>query len=278
MRHHPLTPMTDANVVRLLTPQTTRPVHLITNEVIDRGVDAVRRRVDELSQTEGGIVVVDTITDAQLVVIAEATAHLTVVTGGSGLATTLPRAWGFADTTPTGIPAPQGARAVIAGSVSQATNQQVAVYPGPKFQIDPRRILRGANVVQEAIDWAAAAAAIGDTPLIYSTAMPEAVAKAQESAGAELVGQAVEDALAAIGRGLVESGVRQLVVAGGETSGACVRALEIRELRVGEQIDPGVPWAYGGSFAGGMHIALKSGNFGRPEFFTTAFEVLGARN
>ncbi len=276
MCNHPLTPMTDANVVRLLSPQTRRPVHLITNEVISAGADAVRRRLGQLAKSGGGIVVIDTIGDDQLQVIASATADLAVVTGGSGLATALPKAWGLSNGAADALPTPDGARAVIAGSVSQATNEQVNRYRGPKFRIDPHRLMRGADLVGQAVGWAEPMIMSGKAPLIYSTAAPEVVAQAQACSGADVIGQAIEDSLAKIARRLTEAGVRQLIVAGGETSGACMRALDIHELRVGQQIDPGVPWAYGNSFVGGLHIALKSGNFGRPDFFTAAFELLNA--
>jgi uncharacterized protein YgbK (DUF1537 family) len=96
----------------------------------------------------------------------------------------------------------------------------------------------------------------------------------QERFGVDQAGAMVEKTLAAIARGLVDAGVRQLIVAGGETSGACVQALGVAQLQIGPQIDPGVPWCYSADAGGGLHLALKSGNFGGPDFFTRAFEVL----
>ena len=277
MRNHPLTPMTDANVVRLLTPQTRHHVALISHDDISDGASSVRTRLDDLHSRGGGIAVVDTLHDADLAVLAKSVADHVLVTGGSGLAAHLPTAWGLASVRPSDpalLPQPRGTRAIVAGSVSHATNEQVRRYTGPKFQLNPHRLLHGENLTEEVLDWAKPLLADGATPLVYSTASPESVADAQRQQGGTVVGALVESALAAISRRLVEAGVRQLIVAGGETSGACVQALELHALHIGPQIDPGVPWAYGDSFSGGMHIALKSGNFGRPDFFTTAFKVI----
>jgi 3-dehydrotetronate 4-kinase len=108
--------------------------------------------------------------------------------------------------------------------------------------------------------------------LIYATNTPDNVAAVQEEIGRDAAGALVENALAAIAQGLVVAGVRQLLVAGGETSGACINALGIRKLLVGPKVDPGVPWCYSSEL--GLHIALKSGNFGRESVFGYAFEVI----
>lgn len=274
MRDHPLTPMTDANVVRALSPQTRHTVASIAVDEIDAGPESLKARIEDLRRQGVGIVVMDTVFDRDLDTIAEAVADLPLITGSSGLASALPRAWKIDRHDVDDLPPAQGSSAVIAGSVSQTTNQQVQLFNGPKFHLDPQRLMAGEDSVTHALDWAKPVLASGATPLIYSTAAPDAVAQAQALTGPATVGAAVERSLAQVARGLVEGGVRQLVVAGGETSGACVTALGIRELRIGRQIDPGVPWAYGQSTYGGLHLALKSGNFGRPDFFTAAFEDL----
>jgi uncharacterized protein YgbK (DUF1537 family) len=110
--------------------------------------------------------------------------------------------------------------------------------------------------------------------LIYSTAESGAVKAVQGQLGVEEAGAMVERTIAAIARGLVERGVRQLVVAGGETSGACVQALGITQMQIGPQIDPGVPWCHSQTPLGPLHITLKSGNFGTDDFFTKAFGQL----
>jgi uncharacterized protein YgbK (DUF1537 family) len=274
MRTHPLTPMTDSDVVRLLTPQTRRRVGLVTSDDIALGSTRVSERLDELQSEGVEIAVVDTNSNDDLTVIAQAVAHFTLITGSSGLGLTLPAAWKLGSSSAGKLPAPGGRRAIIAGSVSAATNEQVALFNGPKFAVDPVRLMEGDDIVAEALKWAASALKGTEPVLIYSTASPDAVAATQAIGGASSVGKLLEDVLSAIAVGLVTLGVGQLVIAGGETSGACVQALGIRELRIGQQIDPGVPWAYGKSLARPLHIALKSGNFGRPDFFTFAFEEL----
>mgnify|MGYP000614910568 CR=1 FL=1 len=145
----------------------------------------------------------------------------------------------------------------------------------PALAIDPLRIAAGADVAAEALAWAAPKLQAGPV-LVYSTADSSAVKAIQGRLGVDEAGAMVERTLAAIARGLVQQGVRQLVVAGGETSGACVQALAITQMKIGPQIDPGVPWCHALSpFApAGLHIALKSGNFGGPDFFTRSFEQL----
>jgi len=144
----------------------------------------------------------------------------------------------------------------------------------PAFVLDPLRIAAGEDLVAQALPWAASLLPKGPV-LVYSTAQAGAVKAVQSRLGAQQAGALVEQAIAAIARGLVELGVRQLVVAGGETSGACVQALAIDQLQIGPQIAPGVPWCWGRDGAGrAVHIALKSGNFGADDFFGKAFTML----
>ncbi len=142
--------------------------------------------------------------------------------------------------------------------------------------IDPLRIAAGVDVAAEVLGWAGPLVAAGPV-LVYSTTEPGAVKATQGTLGVEHAGTLVEATLARIAVGLVAHGVRQLVVAGGETSGACVQALDVRQLKIGPQIDPGVPWCHAHSpLAGseGLHLSLKSGNFGTDDFFTKAFATL----
>jgi uncharacterized protein YgbK (DUF1537 family) len=177
------------------------------------------------------------------------------------------------------LPAVGGLRAVIAGSCSKATQEQVARMGErhPAFRVDPVRLASGSDVTGAALEWAADR--IGREPvLIYATSTPEAVKAVQAQLGAGRAGELVEEALAAVARGLVGLGVGQLIVAGGETSGAVVKALGVKGLRIGPEIDPGVPWT-AAIQAGSAHerplaLALKSGNFGTPDFFLKAWSYL----
>jgi 3-dehydrotetronate 4-kinase len=212
-------------------------------------------------------------------VIGEACAGFPLITGGSGVAIGLPENFRRAGLLKSGIaadalPSITGHAAVLSGSCSRATNEQVALMARdhPSFQVDPRALARGEPVAQAAVDWATPLLTDGPV-LVYATAAPDAVRKIQSELGADKAGALVEEAMAAIARGLVDAGVRRLIVAGGETSGAVVGALNVPGLRIGPEIDPGVPWTASlGNPA--MLLALKSGNFGTPDFFTKAFGVL----
>lgn len=272
MSNHPLTPMTDSSVLRLLGPQTRRRVDLIAHHTVRAGVVPVAAELRDLAGDGlGHLVVVDAISDDDLVAIAGGSRHLSVVSGGSGLAQHLPAAWGFdVSSDSTALPDVAGPAALLAGSVSETTIEQVAHYPGPKRSLDPIALLKGDEHLHGAVRWTLARIAEGEVPLLYSTTEPAEVAAAAEISGGRAAA-AVEQALAHAADVIVETaGVRRLVIAGGETSGACVRALGIREFQVGPQIDAGVPWAWGRSRVGGMHVALKSGNFGSADFFAKA--------
>jgi 3-dehydrotetronate 4-kinase len=276
MREHPLTPMTDANLVRVLQAQCrSRRVGLIDQRCVAMGAAAVRERLQALR--EGGITlaVADAVADADLRTLAEASRDEKLVVAGSGLAIGIPALHGLApNAVAASLPAARGARAIVSGSCSAATNAQVAAFittGGAAFAIDPLQAAAGADLVAQALAWAAPR--LGNTPvLIYATAAPDAVREVQARLGAARAGALVEETLSRIASGLVQMGVGQLIVAGGETAGACVQALGVTQLRIGAQIDPGVPWCY--AAVPGIHLALKSGNFGGVDFFHRAFQML----
>ncbi|MGW6060505.1 3-oxo-tetronate kinase [Streptomyces sp. NPDC055189] len=278
MRHHPLTPMTDSNLVSVLGAQTKRPVGLIDHTVVAAGAAEIGQRVEALREEGVGAAIVDAVSNDDLLRLGAAVKGLPLVTAGSGLAIGLPANWGFEPSPAAArLPAPTGHRAVISGSVSSATNGQVREFVRggrPAFSVDPLRIAAGEDVAAQALAFAAAHLAEGPV-LVYSTETPDAVKDVQGRLGAAEAGELVEQTLARVARGLMELGVRQLVVAGGETSGAVVRALGVTGLRIGPQIDPGVPWCAAALPDGDtLHLTLKSGNFGGPGFFTTSFDRL----
>jgi uncharacterized protein YgbK (DUF1537 family) len=279
MKDHPLTPMTDANLVRVLQPQTRRRVGAVRYADIRQGGAHVRDRLAVLRGDGVGIAVLDAIDDGDLDTIAAACADLPLVTAGSGVGLGLARhlrAQGVlrhAAEAAT-LPAVHGPAAILSGSCSVRTNEQVAHWCAsrPALRIDSLRLAAGEPVVAEALAWARER--IGREPvLIYATSKPEEVKAVQAKLGVERAGHMIEAALATLARELVDMGVRRLVAAGGETSGAVVKALDVRALRIGMQIDPGVPWT---STPGEdpIAIALKSGNFGSVDFFTKALAQL----
>ena len=266
MRHHPLTPMTDANLVRVLQAQLNPPkgrkVGLVDYRTVAQSAEAIRRRMDELKAEGISIAIVDALSDDDLGRLAEALRDSPFLTAGSGLGSGLPRNWGFLPGSPITLPPARGRKAILAGSCSSTTNVQVERFlrsGGEAYALQPSADLE--LQIAKALAWADACWQMeaGLPLLVYSTAGPERV----NPANAPLI----EQTMAALARAFIERGVGILVVAGGETAGVCVQALGITQLQIGPQIDPGVPWCY----AGGLHLALKSGNFGSPDFFSKAF-------
>jgi 3-dehydrotetronate 4-kinase len=279
MRNHPLTPMSDANLARVLQAQSKNKVGLISFDTVAAGADAITAKMQSLKNQQVKIAIVDALRNEDLISLGRALKDVALVTGGSGVAIGLPQNWGIrAQATSAQLPAAQGTRAIISGSCSEASSAQVADFiarGGEAFMIDGAIVLKDATTAPQVLAWAQPRIAEGKTVLIYSTAAPERVRAVQAAAGVAHAGEVIERTLAEIAAGLVQMlGVRQLIVAGGETSGACVASLGIRSVRVGPQIDPGVPWCYAEVAGQGIHIALKSGNFGTVDFFTKAFDLL----
>jgi uncharacterized protein YgbK (DUF1537 family) len=279
MRHHPLTPMTDSNLVAVLGRQTKREVGLIQHRQIEQGVPAIGTAIEALKAEGTSIAIVDAVDDGQLYTVGEALADLKLITGGSGIALGLPANYRKAglvgeNKTADQVPAVEGPAMVLSGSCSAATLGQVAEFAktGPTLPLDPLEIAEDPATVDRAIDWAKSKLADGPA-LIHASAPPESVKAVQEKLGRNEAGELVERAMARIAKALVDGGVRRLVVAGGETSGAVVSALGVKGLHIGAQIDPGVP---GTVTMGGqpMALALKSGNFGAPDFFEKALRMM----
>ncbi|KFX65150.1 3-oxo-tetronate kinase [Paraburkholderia fungorum] len=280
MENHPLTPMRDANLVRVLQRQTGSKVGLVRYDTVAKGVSAIRECFDALRSDGVRMVIADAVSDADLHVLGEACADLTLITGGSGIALGLPgnfrRAGLLAERGDAAqLPRVEGLSAVLAGSASKATNAQVAAWRErrPAFRIDPLAAARGEAVVDHALAFAQPYLDKDEPVLIYATATPDEVKAVQRELGVNEAGHLVESTLASIARGLRERGVRKFVVAGGETSGAVVQALDVRTLRIGAQIDPGVP-ATATTDAEPLALALKSGNFGTVDFFEKALRHL----
>ncbi|MBD8479785.1 four-carbon acid sugar kinase family protein [Pseudomonas coleopterorum] len=277
MQHHPLTPMKDANLVRVLDEQTTGAVGLLRYDVVGQGASAVAMRMDELRAEGVSVAIADAVSDEDLQTLGRACANLALITGGSGVAQGLPENFRRQGLLRTGdaaaMPIIEGRAVVLAGSTSKATNGQVAAWlkaGRPAFRIDPLAIARDEPVVAQAVAFADREEAV----LIYATSSPEQVAVVQRELGAEQAGAMIEEALGQVAAQLQDKGWRRFVIAGGETSGAVVQALQVKGLRIGRQIDPGVPAtvAFGGTTA--LALTLKSGNFGSVDFFAKALACL----
>lgn len=278
MRHHPLTPMTDSNLVRVLQAQTKQRVGLLAHDHVAAGVAAARQRIAAL-QGEGVVMAIaDAVSNEQLRTLAAATLELPLLVAGSGLALGLPdlyaaQGWVTLNPVAARLDAQAGAAAVIAGSCSVATQGQVAAWRAAgraARAIDARAIAAGRPVVAEALAWAKEQLQSGPV-LLHATLAPEELKAVQAELGVARAGALVEQALGAIAHGLMQLGVQRLVVAGGETSGAVVQALGVQQLRIGAPICPGVPWTQAGDPP--LWLALKSGNFGGPRFFEEALAM-----
>ncbi len=279
MENHPLTPMRDPNLVRVLSRQTDGMVGLVPWATVTQGADAIRRAMSGLREQGRRYAIVDAITDADLFAIGAAAASHALITGGSGVAMGLPENFRAAGLLQSGgdvsaLPPAPGHAAVLAGSCSRATLMQLGTARDrvPTLELDPLATPDADALARQALDWAEGK--LGETPVVIAaSAPPDRVAALQAKLGRDAAGALVERTLAAVAAGLVAAGVRRMVVAGGETSGAVVSALGVRRLRIGAEIDPGVPWTYAEGDGPPMLLALKSGNFGGRGFFTAAFDA-----
>lgn len=281
MKDHPLTPMRDSNLMRLLEPQVTKPVGLAHRLTVARGAGVLRAELAALKAKGVAHVVVDAVANSDLEVIAEACRDMVLMTGGSAVAMPLPGLYLADGTLSADAPkaeAPQldPGTVVLSGSCSAMTNKQVAAYlasGAPGFRLDPLDLAE--NGAQAALDWLAGQD-LGAAPLIYATANTDSVRAAQKKLGVAEAGEIVEATLSACAVAARDRGARRVIVAGGETSGAVTKALGVSQLDIGAEIAPGVPWTYCRS--GGQQIALtlKSGNFGAETFFTDAQERLAS--
>ena len=278
MKDHPLTPMRDSNLMRLLEPQVTKPVGLANRLTVAKGVDALKARLNELSEAGVAHVVIDAVANKDLFTISEACQDFKLITGGSALAMPLPHLYieaGVlsADAEKTEVPALAEDAVILSGSCSSMTRAQVAAYSAiaPSFRLNPMKLAEGG--AKEALEWLAQQD-LSKAPLVYATTDPEAVKVTQAELGVTRAGEIVEAALADLAVAAREQGARRFVVAGGETSGAVTKALGVDKLDVSIEIAPGVPWSFCVTDHKPIALTLKSGNFGAENFFADALAKL----
>jgi uncharacterized protein YgbK (DUF1537 family) len=279
MQNHPRNPMTDPDIRRWLRRQSRDSVGLVPYSVVRSGVAPIREALAAAAARGETLVIADALGDEDLVAIGRACSAAPLLSGGSGIALGLPAnfiAAGLASGAPQEFAGVDGPEAILAGSCSAATREQIAVHgrSHPLLEIDAAAALKGDIDARRLAKFVAENR--GNAPLLYSSAGPERVAALQERYGKERIAAALDALFAATSRALVADGVRRLVVAGGETSGAVLLALDLGALSIGPEIDPGVPVL----LADGpepLALALKSGNFGAPDFFAKALDRLAGR-
>ncbi|TIS91854.1 3-oxo-tetronate kinase [Mesorhizobium sp.] len=280
LKDHPLNPMHDSDLVRVLSRQTALPVGLVDINTIWQGADAVRAAFAQQHATGKRILILDTLADADLRTIGAACADMKLVTGGSGIALGLAANFvqaGKVAPRPamTRMPAPAGRAVILAGSCSVATRGQIAAAQAaglPTLALDVAALANGRQTAAQVAEWAISQPET-TTPVIYSSADPETLQAIQQRMGQHGSGALVEGLLARTAALLRDAGFRRFLIAGGETSGAVVASLGVTMLEIGPEIDPGVPWTRSIGTPN-LALALKSGNFGAPDFFLKAWGLL----
>ncbi|MDW8847698.1 3-oxo-tetronate kinase [Erwinia sp. MMLR14_017] len=276
MEHHPLTPMKDADLRRVLARQSrNRVAHIGWNSVV-QGSQALREVLQQQAEEGRTLVIVDAVSEHDLVAIGRACQGAALVTGGSGIAMALPHnfiAAGRAKGKAASVPQITGPEAILVGSCSGATRQQIAEHQKhyPVMMVEVKDVLSGKTGAEELVAFIQANQ--GRLPLVYSSGDPESVKQTQQQYGREKVAEALDTLFGSTAQKLVAAGVRRLVVGGGETSGAVVSALDLGALTIGEEIDVGVP-ALVSQGESPIALALKSGNFGGKDFFARAVNTL----
>ena len=281
MKNHPLTPMCDSNLVRLLKSQVTRPVGLADRLTVAQGATALRAKLDALKLEGVAHVVVDAVADEDLSIIAEACSNMPLMTGGSAVAMPLPKHYvkdGIlsADAVQKISPKIGKGTVILSGSCSAMTNIQVATHVemgAPSYRLDPLKIAKTGSA--PVLSWLATQD-LTKAPLIYATAAPTSVKAAQKIMGVAAAGDLIEETLSSCAVAARDAGARRIIVAGGETSGAVTKALGVSQLDIGDEIAPGVPWTFCVSGKVQIALTLKSGNFGNKTFFADAQKKLDA--
>jgi uncharacterized protein YgbK (DUF1537 family) len=273
MQNHPLTPMTDPDIRRWLGHQIKGSVGHIPAQTVMQGANSIRTRMQSEDAAGHRLLVADAITDDDLITLGQAAADLPLITGGSGIAMGLPanfRAKGLLSAGSNAWIGQGGPAAILSGSCSNATRGQVAEHAktNPTHEVTADQVMSGEVTAQTLADWALAQDGL---PLIYTSADPAMVADAQNRFGKDIIAARIEALFAELARALVTGGITRLISAGGETSGAVVEGLCLSALQIGPEIDAGVPMIRASD---SLVLALKSGNFGGPDFFVRAASLM----
>lgn len=270
MQNHPITPMKDANLVRLMDAQSKGKTGLVTSAEVFKGAQTVKSRFAELKQQGYRYAVVDAVDNSQLAILAEAVADFKLVTGGSGLAAYMAERISGGKKGTDAFTPNRGKTVVLSGSCSVMTNKQVDAYKNKasSIQLDVEQAVNNPNYVEELYQWVLSHLDEPLAPMVYATVPPEALKGIQAQFGAEKASQAIENTFAHLAQKLKSAGVTNFITAGGETSSIVVQQLGFSGFHIGKQIAPGVPWLK--AVEEPIFLALKSGNFGKEDFFEYA--------
>jgi 3-dehydrotetronate 4-kinase len=277
MRHHPLTPMTDPNIVRVLSAQTNLSVGLVRAQTIRKGEAAIAMTFEALNAEGIEVAVTDATSNEDLMLLAKGAKRLKLVTGGSGLAVGIGENFHLRGRSRPAFTAPPGRRAILAGSCSQMTLKQIDRVKNrfPSFRVEPAKLHSDfEGTIDNVLRWTCDK--VSTPVLVFTSAGPDELAAAQKEMGIEPAGILCERFLALIAAEFANEGFSQFIVAGGETSGAVVKELAINYLQIGPEIAPGVPWTLAFGATRQIALALKSGNFGSEHFFVEAWQLLDA--
>jgi uncharacterized protein YgbK (DUF1537 family) len=278
MRNHPLNPMHDSQLRRVLAEQTAHPVDSVHLSTVDQGIGAISARLVEIGDRNGAVhhVIADAVRDSDLDKIAAAAAADRVAAGGAAFGAAFAVAAHARSGSRLSVDAristlPPGPAAILAGSLSRATRQQVAEFAGPTLTLSLRDLVDGDAALRQATEFVERR--LSDRPMLITTDHNSFGAPVAEALSPAEVSRRVELAMGRIAVALERFGVRRFIIAGGETSGAVAEALKLQSARIGPDISVGVPWIVAEDR--GLALAFKSGNFGGPSFFHDALERAG---
>lgn len=279
MKDHPLTPMNDSNLMRLLSAQVSRRVGLADRKVVNSGVTSLKEKLISLKENDVPHVIVDAVADTDLDTIASACQDMDFITGGSALAMPLAEFYKASGKISANDNSFMNKKLntgsiILSGSCSEMTIIQVKNFiqrGAAAFQLDPIDLAE--NGVKKVLDWLSSQDFTKNI-IIYATSDPDTVKKVQAELGVDMAGKIVEQGLSECAIAARELGIKNFIIAGGETSGAITKALNVRQLDIGIEIAPGVPWTFSGKRNNQIALSLKSGNFGSEEFFTEALSKL----
>ena len=280
MENHPLTPMTDHNLVRWLNYQTKDNVGLIDFQTISKGANSIKERIQTLKTDGYKYAIVDTIKNDDFDIICNGVKELPFLTGGSGIALGLTKIYkdrGLLSASNFEIPKNNSNAIILSGSCSVATINQINIYKenNPSLYVSPDEVINNEDLVEKVFSWIKDNETL--SPLVYSSSDTKTVTEKQKQYGQEILANKIENFFELLSKKLVKDNFGTFISAGGETSGAVIKGLGVQELKIGEEISHGVPalWSPHSNGNKPISVTLKSGNFGQTNFFERALKVFG---